>query len=186
MARELKEDDGRLNLRLDMSDPQQKMVKEFLNLLVRKKSEYISALVLAHLKEVGISDVSLLSKVQAKEIMHDAIMKSISQNGITRFITANEQVNMAPYSFPAYPVRGGLNNEDVVHSGFRQQLSGVQNAEVQNEAPKQKEDINTETAEHKASDSETNVEGIQEISLTNDDEEIGISDEVSSIMDEWG
>lgn len=179
MAKKIKEDDGRLSLKLDMSDPQQKMVKEFLNLLVRKKSEYISALVFAHLKEVGISDVSLLTKAQAKEVMHDAIMKSISQNGITRFIATNEQGGMPAYPFPTFPVRGGLNKE----VNFQQPLS-----KAQDEASKPKNDVQKqeENKEHEVHDlEEVEVEKIPEVPLSNLEDETEISDEALLFMDEW-
>lgn len=180
MARQKKigtaEDTGRLNLKFYLDDPEQKNVKCLLDLLARKKSEYIGALIQAHLKELGIADASLLQKKQAKAILNDALLKSFSQTGMQRI--PYTVVSPQPYPY------GGATTPQTVQSVSQEQL-------LKQPSKPNKRDVNKIQKEesHSIDSNEKIVNPKEELEteMTDfiDDDETDISDAAFNAMAGW-
>lgn len=117
----------RLNLKMDLSDPDLKYLKEFLYFLGRKKSEYFFALIQAHLKSLGISNEANLDKKKTEIIYNDAIIKNMQQYGNLPpmqygFMNAGQQW-MIPNYGGQIPVTMG---QQFVMPGYSGQFSPVE------------------------------------------------------------
>lgn len=110
---------GRFTLSLNMNKKENERVSKMLDCLGHKKAVYVSALIERHLKELGITDPSVLDKKKISLVIDDAILKSVFQGSYALSSQMYPPAHMPaalPFSFGAegHPYEGSA-----APSGFK-------------------------------------------------------------------